>query len=477
MRARLYNISIKCMLAILSVGLIVSCKDDDEDYGYSSVVGNIIDFFPLQEGFQKPVTRAGVIDPESYNLDKIDKIGVLSMKKGATGGWTTVFQNDNTPLEVLPLFNNGFTSNGQIWNYYTNKAAWEEGYQYKFRAYFPLEFNTSAGETCANGFTHDAISGGTTKLTLTDYQSASDPRQNTDLLVSDLRVRNYPADGDTAVSLKMNHLLACVNFNFRGPEGKEVHVTDFSIAGYADRGSCIYENEAKWSTQGTSGSVSVIKVSVEFNGNTGTAELTGGSRVVFRDDRNDMEIPYPVFFDHDGSGQASNAYRSINPRYTYGSYTSINGGGTGSNAGHFYIEMEVVESDPLVTQTGTSTSVSIQSCDNLLFIPQPVQPYQETNIDMEITLKRVDWGNQVSTTTVPGASVKTGMYAQVSYYFDNETNDVKTATIADLTGNGKITEWEAGKKYNYTVGLYEYQATANITIEDWKSHTYEEELK
>lgn len=459
------------MLAILLSASFVSCKDEvEENINGSQSKGGVIGFNAFQDGFQKPTTRA-VID----KIDQLNEIYVLSMKQKAPGNWEQVFKNDaGTGIDVLTLSNSG----NLIWNY-SPVENWEDGYSYKFRAFYPQTFNTSAGESCTNGFEYAKPLNGSTALTLNNYKSAQDPRNNTDLLVSKEVTRAYTtAEGnDEPVPLKMEHLLSCVNFNFKGPEGKEVHVTDFSIAGYVDKGTCTYDKGAKWSTQGASGSgsFSAIKVDVEFNGQTGNVSWNeGGSRVVFRDDRNDMEIPPAIIFDN--SGARNNDYANINPKYGNGSYTQQYIGGN-DNYGHFYIEMDVAESDPLATPTGPSTNVSITSCENLLFIPQPVLPYKEQQIDMEITMKRVDWGNQVSTYTVPGVSVAIGLYANISYYFDNNKNEIQHAIISDLTGNGKVPEWEAGVKYNYTIGLYEYQATANITIEDWTHHTYEEELK
>ena len=107
MSVRQYNIIIKCVLAILLSALFASCKDEDEEYKESSSDKNgAIGFNAFQDGFQKPTTRA-VID----DIVDLDNLYVLSMKNNGSG-WNRVFQED-----VLTLTNNGYTTNGEIWDY------------------------------------------------------------------------------------------------------------------------------------------------------------------------------------------------------------------------------------------------------------------------------------------------------------------------------------------------------------------------
>ena len=81
----------------------------------------------------------------------------------------------------------------------------------------------------------------------------------------------------------------------------------------------------------------------------------------------------------------------------------------------------------------------------------------------------------VNNKTIEG-TIKRKVEAGIQFYFDNNSSTPLSA-IVDLTANGKIEEWKAGTKYTYTIGVYEYQVNANIEIEDWTHHIYEEELK
>lgn len=451
MNVRLNNISIKCMLAILLVGLFASCKDEMEEEGDRpsrlDVLG--LKFTAFEEGFEKPTTRSIV-----NSVDDIDYVGVLAMKKkDSESVWSQVFDND-----TLVITN----ERKEIWYYPDNKKKkWEPEYNYKFRGFYPIKgnFNESAGESCENGFEYAGFSIGQTELRLNNYKMATDPRDNSDLLVSQI-VERGKRETDV-VAMNMKHILACVNFNFRGPEGKEVHVTDFSIAGYSDKGSCTYEDKAEWDVESIVASEnSNLTYNVEY---TGSGQINGQQiyepykllglpdGMVFRDkDTKEIISAYDMF---DDSGLR---YLRDN---SHGKYKK------------FYIDFGQTAS--LISN---QTSMSIQSCQDLLFIPQPLIAYQERSKSIRINVKRLDWNGSYNFND-NNILVKSGMYAQIKYYFDNETSEIKTAIIADLTGNGTITEWEAGKKYNYTVGLYEYQATANITIEDWMHHTFEEELK
>ena len=110
MNVRQYNITIKCVLAILLSALFASCKDEDEEYKESSSGnGCKIGFDAFQDGFQKPTTRA-VID----NVGDINEIYVLSMKKKGNSSWEQVFKNGaGADIDVLTLSNSGTS----VWNY------------------------------------------------------------------------------------------------------------------------------------------------------------------------------------------------------------------------------------------------------------------------------------------------------------------------------------------------------------------------
>ncbi|MEE0083405.1 MAG: hypothetical protein UE068_04205, partial [Paludibacteraceae bacterium] len=90
MNVRLYNISIKCVLAILLSALFASCKDEieEDEFRPKRNAGPRIGFKSLDAGFQIPTTRA-VID----NIRDLDNLYVLSMKNNGSG-WGKVFQED-----------------------------------------------------------------------------------------------------------------------------------------------------------------------------------------------------------------------------------------------------------------------------------------------------------------------------------------------------------------------------------------------
>lgn len=409
MNVRQYNIIIKCVLAILLSALFASCKDEDEEYKeLSSGNGDKIGFDAFQDGFQKPTTRAVIEE-----IADLDQLYVLSMKKTGTENWIPVFEED-----VLTLTNNGHTSNGEIWDYSPVKN-WEDGYNYKFRAYFPNTFNTSAGESCANGFQHSAISTGSTILTLNNYRSATDPRNNTDLLVSPevTRVYSTTLGNDEPVPLNMKHLLACVDFKIKKKEGASLTINSLKIRHHATEAN--YDG-SKWIPY------------FDFTSSDMTSNFD--------------------FYKNDGTPIKKN-YGQLKKGEFYVQYKD-------NNTSLLYsAELSDHSKNPIAT---TTTLVDYY-CTGLLMVPQTLESKDEIIKFM------------VNNKTIEG-TIKRKVEAEIQFYFDNNSSTPLSA-IVDLTAGGKIEEWKAGTKYTYTIGVYEYQVNANIEIEDWTHHIYEEELK
>lgn len=409
MNVRLYNITIKCVLAILLSALFASCKDEDEEYKESSSANDgVIGFNASQNGFQRPTTRTVIND-----IADLDQLYVLSMKKTGTENWIPVFEED-----VLTLTNNGHTSNGEIWDYSPVKN-WEDGYNYKFRAYFPNTFNTSAGESCANGFQHSAISTGSTILTLNNYRSATDPRNNTDLLVSPevTRVYSTTLGNDDPVPLNMKHLLACVDFKIKKKEGTSLTINSLKIRHHATEAN--YDG-SKWIPY------------FDFTSSDMTSNFD--------------------FYKNDGTPIKKN-YGQLKKGEFYVQYKD-------NNTSLLYsAELSDHSKNPIAT---TTTLVDYY-CTGLLMVPQTLESKDEIIKFM------------VNNKTIEG-TIKRKVEAEIQFYFDNNSSTPLSA-IVDLTAGGKIEEWKAGTKYTYTIGVYEYQVNANIEIEDWTHHIYEEELK
>ena len=458
MNVRQYNILIKCVLAILLSALFVSCKDEDEEYKESSSANDdVIGFNAFQDGFQKPTTRAVIEE-----IADLDNLYVLSMKNNGTG-WNRVFQED-----VLTLTNNGYTTNGQIWDY-SPTANWENEYNYKFRAYYPNTFNTSAGESCANGFQHSAISTGSTVLNLNNYTSATDPRNNSDLLVSPTIDRPYSVDKNSdVVPLGMKHLLACVDFRIKTKKGEKLHISKFTVHGYTREGSCVVNENPVWTPvwnetpKITSGSTQTVAFT--YNGNLGQVTVDQ-DKFVFVDKTNNLELSTKDLY-----------YSSNNNNYLYSWSTKYK---------NFYVFLKseynsASESLGAAETDGSKEESDYYKIDNyegLLFIPQELDR-NGVNFNIRFSVTRSDGGyNDNNVGLTEDIALKHLTFAEIEFYFGDEVPDQPLTAIVDLTANGKVRKWEAGTKYTYTIGMYEYQATANITIEDWQTHTYEEELK
>lgn len=458
MNVRQYNILIKCVLAILLSALFVSCKDEDKEYKESSSANDdVIGFNAFQDGFQKPTTRAVIEE-----IADLDNLYVLSMKNNGTG-WNRVFQED-----VLTLTNNGYTTNGQIWDY-SPTANWESEYNYKFRAYFPNTFNTSAGESCANGFQHSAISTGSTVLNLNNYTSATDPRNNSDLLVSPTIDRPYSVDKNSdVVPLGMKHLLACVDFRIKTKKGEKLHISKFTVHGYTREGSCVVNENPVWTPvwnetpKITSGSTQTVAFT--YNGNLGQVTVDQ-DKFVFVDKTNNLELSTKDLY-----------YSSNNNNYLYSWSTKYK---------NFYVFLKseynsASESLGAAETDGSKEESDYYKIDNyegLLFIPQELDR-DGVNFNIRFSVTRSDGGyNDNNVGLTEDIALKHLTFAEIEFYFGDEVPDQPLTAIVDLTANGKVRKWEAGTKYTYTIGMYEYQATANITIEDWQTHTYEEELK
>lgn len=458
MNVRQYNITIKCVLAILLSALFASCKDEDEEYKESSSANDgVIGFNAFQDGFQKPTTRAIIEE-----IADLDNLYVLSMKNNGTG-WNRVFQED-----VLTLTNNGYTTNGQIWDY-SPTANWENEYNYKFRAYYPNTFNTSAGESCTNGFQHSAISTGSTVLNLNNYTSATDPRNNSDLLVSPTIDRPYSVDKNSdVVPLGMKHLLACVDFRIKTKKGEKLHISKFTVHGYTREGSCVVNENPVWTPvwnetpKITSGSTQTVAFT--YNGNLGQVTVDQ-DKFVFVDKTNNLELSTKDLY-----------YSSNNNNYLYSWSTKYK---------NFYVFLKseynsASESLGAAETDGSKEESDYYKIDNyegLLFIPQELDR-NGVNFNIRFSVTRSDGGyNDNNVGLTEDIALKHLTFAEIEFYFGDEVPDQPLTAIVDLTANGKVRKWEAGTKYTYTIGMYEYQATANITIEDWQAHTYEEELK
>ena len=462
MNVRQYNITIKCMLAILLSALFASCKDEDEEYKeLSSGKNGEIGFNAFQDGFQKPTTRA-VID----NVGDINEIYVLSMKKKGNSSWEQVFKNGaGADIDVLTLSNSGTS----VWNY-SPEENWEDGYNYKFRAYYPNTFNTSAGESCANGFQHSAISSGSTVLTLNNYKSAADPRNNSDLLVSTEVTRAYSTTlgNDEPVPLNMKHLLACVGFKIKSKKGKKLNITKFTINGYSKEGSCVVNQNIVWTPIWNESpkikSGDNVNVNLTYNNGTMTEN---NNDFVFKDKGSNMEIsPKDLYIDNSNNNYLyswSNKYKNF--------YVILK---SEYNTASESLGAAVIDGTKEETE-----SYEFENYEQLLFIPQELDR-AGVNFNIKFSVKRQDWGrNDDNVKEIKDVELKHQTFAEIEFYFGDtdpgENN--RSIAIVDLTANGKVKKWEAGTKYSYTIGMYEYQATANITIEDWTHHIYEEDLR
>ena len=408
MNVRQYNIIIKCVLAILLSALFASCKDEDEEYKeLSSGNGDKIGFDAFQDGFQKPTTRA-VID----DIADLDNLYVLSMKNNGTG-WNRVFQED-----VLTLTNNGYTTNGQIWDY-SPTANWENEYNYKFRAFYPNTFNTSAGESCANGFHHSDISTGSTVLTLNNYKSATDPRNNSDLLVSTEVTRAYSTTlgNDEPVPLNMKHLLACVDFKIKKKDGASLTINSLKIRQYASKAN--YDG-SKWIPY------------FDFTSSDMTSNFD--------------------FYKNDGTPIKKN-YGQLKKGEFYVEYKDDN------TSLLYSAELSDQNKNPIAA----TTTLVDDYCSGLLMIPQTLKSNDET-IKLKVGNKSIE------------GTINRKIEAVIEFYFGNNSSTPLSA-IVDLTAGGKIDKWKAGTKYIYTVGMYEYQVNVNIDVAEWDKHEYEGELK
>ncbi len=418
MNVRLYDISIKCVLAIILSALFASCKDEDEEYKESSSPNDgKIGFNAFQDGFQKPTTRATLLDEGD-----LTQLSVLSMKKGnGSAVWKAIF-GTNEDEEVVNL-----TNTGVIWEYSPLKY-WEEKHNYRFKAYYPntitVANSATTDESCGSGgFTHENFSSGSTTLKLTDYRSADDPRNNTDLLVSDL-VECSTMDAsipsnlvDETVRLNMKHILACVNFNIKKKIGQKLTITSFQVVNYVNSGDYNSEANPNWRHHQT------------FT----ASELSEN------------------FFVLDNNGN------TIKPQ-------NLNNGHLKKGFQLVAKPRDIVGTGGIISEIPAEEGTALDYCTNMLFIPQEIAKSNE-QITIELNGK-----------TYTG-TLNHKIELQIRFYYGDTRPANDLVATVDLTAGGKIDEWKAGTKYTYTIGVYEYQVNANIEIEDWTHHTFEEELK
>ncbi len=433
-RVRLHNISIKCMLAILLAALFVSCKEEEETLTDDFAIGDVIGFCASQDGFQKPVTRWG--EKEEFFRD--EQVSVLAMKSANGTVWDRVFVDAaDTPIDALVI-----TYRGESTWFYDKKQKWQDDYTYKFRGFYPClpsGFNTTDGETCVNGFefpkTNNKVNGRTT-LTLNNYKSASDPRKNTDLMVSQQITRNNNTE---IVELDMKHLLANVSFKFQSREDKPVKITDFSVVGYTSEGNCTIDegNVVGWTeiTRPTNN----VSITMTQNTNDGTV-VYSGDKYVIKSSSNNKEL---AFNQIGGINNSNEIYLS-----TGSGYVNLN---EGENRYQGY-----------------------------LFIPQDLRKESE-RVNLVIQARQDNGYTSwiVKTINLSNVTLKRDVYGEVEFYFGNNDPGVgrRLKATIDLTAGGKIDNWKAGTKYTYTVGMYEYQVNVNIDVADWEEYEYEGELK
>lgn len=480
MNVRLYNISIKCMLAILLAGLFASCKDemdeaDEKEYRPSRIESLGIAFRTSDDGFEKPKTR-GVL--ETFNID--DKVSVLAMKEN-NGTWVRVF--DNNILDI--------TNIGEVKWYYENKKKWEKGYRYKFRGFYPQTFNNVAGETdaCDAGFSFE-IAGNNkdknkgqplgTDLTLTNYTSANNPRNNTDILISETVNRDCSTSIDASiVPLKMKHLLACVDFRIRTKKDKKLHINSFTVNGYAPSGNCSVKETPIWTPKWNENKtiVSGGTYNIEFTYKTNDKSLTENTNdFIFKDKLSNLEISPADLY---------NKGTEINDSYLYN---------YGSKHGAFYVILKSEYNTSTASLGSADTDGSKEETEyyekdnykGLLFVPQTLsREGSAIKIRPKVTIQTegTDWRGRPTVNTRVDDNVKDqnvelkhSTFAKIEFYFDDKSSEVMTAYV-DLTANNKVKSWDAGIRYVYTITMNEYQATANITIEDWHTHSYEEDLR
>ncbi len=141
------------MLAALLSAVFVSCKDEMDEYEGdrpSRLDALAIKFNAFGDGFQKPETRAGIVESFTYG----DKVSVLSMMTADGSSWSKVFANDAVEITNVGEY---------LWSY-ENKQKWIDGNTYKFKGFYPSSsdgFNRTAGEKCTDGFTW-TVNGATT---------------------------------------------------------------------------------------------------------------------------------------------------------------------------------------------------------------------------------------------------------------------------------------------------------------------------
>ena len=418
MNVRQYNIIIKCLLAILLSALFASCKDEDEEYKESSSGnGCKIGFDAFQDGFQKPTTRATLLDDNN-----LTQLSVLSMKKAnGTSTWKAVFGTDDEE-EVVDL-----TNLGGIWEYSPLKY-WEEKIDYRFRAFYPKTLavanSSTTEESCSGGgFMHSDFTSGSTILKLTDYRSAGDPRNNTDLLVSDLvecstKDANVPSNlVNETVRLNMKHILACVNFNIKKKKGQKLTITSFQVVNYINSADYNSDETPKW----------------KYHQSFTTSELS--ENFIIYDNKGNAIKPNNL-----NNGHLKNVFQLVSKPH------------------------DVMESGDIISEIAADVENSMDYCTGMLFVPQKITG---TNEQISISLN----GKSYSGT------INHKIELQIKFYYGDTRPSKDLEATVDLSVGGKIEEWKAGTKYTYTIGVYEYQVNANIDIEDWTHHTFEGELK
>ena len=181
----------------------------------------------VDDGFKKP---AGVNSEIEFGLSLTDAMTKASKTPGnsfVSGDAFSVDGFQTTGVATVQMFENQqVTYDGKLWAYSPIRY-WNAGSQYDFYAFYPYSvahtFNAS-----------------TKKYTVADFEVASDPADQVDVMIAQRKINASPYN---TVDFVFNHLLSNVNFYMKASgelnlyKIKSIEIVAFDIEGLKSKGT------------------------------------------------------------------------------------------------------------------------------------------------------------------------------------------------------------------------------------------------
>lgn len=391
---------------------------------------------------------------------------------------------------VAQIFNNtelAYQSATDSWTY-SPIQYWLSNATYDFAGFYPYK---------SSGFTHN-----TAAKTITyagPYVSQLSTTAQEDILVG-AASRDVAADGKGVVTLPLKHALAAVRFSVRNATENDFVVIGQNLQGIKNQGSNMtYDGSAvTWGTVGyASGTTATTSQYVCASGVTTTTNTYENSsatisRVYYR---NNAAMGVPSNYSNTTLTNAESIGTTMPYIYTSSAFTSNTATGQRNEVNYYYnydsqtlnggisVPISATSAENLYSSANFSPNSSNYMLDDegyLLVLPQTVTDDAKLNFTTAIASIGSITLSVASTVykyvyNVSKNNAKAGQGTLVTYRTYSSTNRTITnvPTVATtprtvaLANLASVVQWEAGKKYDYTITVSTSNILISVTVVPW----------